>query len=129
MKNRSSDMLDEVSNTVQGLLIGPVQRIPRYLLLIKELVNCTPKDWDVCRDLADTVTMLEHFTAHMNHSKVISDSAFAVYQIQTKILGMPFSIVSPTRRFIRQFLGRFGAPPQKKITTATTTILALPRVP
>lgn len=34
----------EVATSIQSLLIVPIQRIPRYRLLLQELLNYTPND-------------------------------------------------------------------------------------
>jgi len=100
-KKQVSD--DALSNTIQGLLIAPVQRIPRYLLLLKRLIKLTPEDWECWESLQMAADTMASLADNLNLSKEKSDNAFAVYQIQMRIVAMPSPLVSPGRYLVKEF--------------------------
>jgi len=52
-----------VSAKLNSLLITPIQRIPRYLLLLRELQNYTPTEHQGYNDIKGTyvITLMEKF--------------------------------------------------------------------
>lgn len=54
---------------IESLLINPVQRIPRYLLLLKELIKVTPEDHKDSRNLKEAFSMISEICSEVNSAK------------------------------------------------------------
>jgi hypothetical protein len=54
--------------TIYSLLITPIQRVPRYLLLLKELVKNTSPDHVDYKDLTTAIQEMEGVAIHINES-------------------------------------------------------------
>lgn len=56
-------------NVIEGLLITPIQRIPRYMLLLTDLISKTPQDHPDYNDLTKSfercVSLLEYDPTHL----------------------------------------------------------------
>eukprot|EP01111_Echinosteliopsis_oligospora_P009380 TRINITY_DN2731_c1_g1_i2.p1 TRINITY_DN2731_c1_g1~~TRINITY_DN2731_c1_g1_i2.p1 ORF type:complete len:611 (-),score=114.69 TRINITY_DN2731_c1_g1_i2:15-1847(-) len=86
--------------TLSGYLIQPVQRVPRYNLLLEELIKST---WEFHRDydtLCNALREMKKIAVHINESMHKSDKASRVVQIQSD-LGGEVMLVEPHRRFVR----------------------------
>jgi len=92
----------QLDSTLQGLLIAPVQRIPRYILLIKELQKWTDDETSDHAGLERALKALLSQADHINTSKKASDDLYAVLQIQNRIVGLPCPLVMPSRSFIQE---------------------------
>ena len=56
------------SNSLDSLLIQPVQRIPRYRLLFGELLKYTPKDHPDYESTVGALRRIEEVAIHVNES-------------------------------------------------------------
>jgi hypothetical protein len=56
----------EPPNSLQALLICPVQRIPRYMLLLKELSNKTPEDHPDSQNLIKALQKIQELADSVN---------------------------------------------------------------
>ncbi|KZT21653.1 hypothetical protein NEOLEDRAFT_1139056 [Neolentinus lepideus HHB14362 ss-1] len=87
---------------LEGYLLLPVQRIPRYRLLLEELVKCTAPlneymDDPLDKALAEITTL----ATSMNEGKRESESRRKLVQWQSRIRGkFPSPLVQPHRRLI-----------------------------
>lgn len=80
----------------------PVQRIPRYILLLRELIkNSVATDPDLPL-LEDAFTALSEIAALINTNKREAESSEKVYAIQENLIGLSHPLVSPSRRFVKE---------------------------
>ena len=89
-------------NTVESLLVTPVQRIPRYPLLLRELLKCTSDaHWDKPEiELAfDNLTKL---TQEIDKKTSEQKNANTMASLQKKI-GLRYNILANSRSFISKF--------------------------
>jgi len=87
---------------LEGYLLLPVQRIPRYRLLLEELVRSTPPRIGAYDDpLGRALTEISTLAASMNEGKREAESRKKLVQWQSRIKGrFPSPLVQPHRRLI-----------------------------
>lgn len=100
---------------LSSLMIMPVQRVPRYILLLKELMKHTPDGSPDHRKLAGALDKLSKIAAEINESKSDAQSREMVVTLNSQLIGMSAPLMSePSRRFVREALFVFvedgGAP-------------------
>jgi len=87
---------------LEGYLLLPVQRIPRYRLLLEELLRGTPPSNDYTQDpLEKALAEISSLANNMNEGKRESESRRKLVQWQSRIRGrFPSPLVQPHRRLI-----------------------------
>ncbi|KAG1755090.1 uncharacterized protein EDB91DRAFT_1042494 [Suillus paluster] len=87
---------------MEGYLLLPVQRIPRYRLLLEELLRSTPPSYTFLDDSLDrALTEISSLANNMNEGKRESESRRKLVQWQSRIRGkFPSPLVQPHRRLI-----------------------------
>ncbi|TFK40977.1 hypothetical protein BDQ12DRAFT_600147 [Crucibulum laeve] len=87
---------------LEGYLLLPVQRIPRYRLLLEELLRNTPPTHEFMEDpLERALAEISLLANNMNEGKRESESRRRLVQWQTRIRGkFPSPLVQPHRRLI-----------------------------
>eukprot|EP00052_Salpingoeca_macrocollata_P024281 m.216372 g.216372 ORF g.216372 m.216372 type:complete len:813 (+) comp22215_c0_seq1:195-2633(+) len=83
-------------------LIIPVQRVPRYLLLLRELRKRTPQSHPDSADLDTAIAKVENLASQMNEAKKKVEKSLMMINIQRMIKHSPM-LVTPTREFINDF--------------------------
>jgi len=68
-------------------LVLPIQRPPRYVLLLKDLVKFTPVDHPDFEYLVKSLTTLEEVAFSINQKKAESDSQFQVKFVMSSLTG------------------------------------------
>eukprot|EP00727_Mastigamoeba_balamuthi_P013980 m51a1_g9204 putative domain containing protein (531) ;mRNA; f:850-3162 len=88
---------------LESLLIMPVQRIPRYVLLLKELIKNTEKGDPALPLLESSVEKISALASLINQRKSEAESVALVYVIQNQVTGLSEPLIdSPSRRFIKE---------------------------
>ncbi|KAF9480056.1 hypothetical protein BDN70DRAFT_857500 [Pholiota conissans] len=87
---------------LEGYLLLPVQRVPRYKLLLEELLRSTPPTYEYMDDPLDkALAEIALLANNMNEGKRESESRRKLVQWQTRIRGkFPSPLVQPHRRLI-----------------------------
>ncbi|KAF9454883.1 hypothetical protein P691DRAFT_654979 [Macrolepiota fuliginosa MF-IS2] len=87
---------------LEGYLLLPVQRIPRYRLLLEELLRNTPPVYEYMEDPLDrALAEISSLANNMNEGKRESESRHKLVQWQARIRGrFPSPLVQPHRRLI-----------------------------
>lgn len=87
---------------LEGYLLLPVQRIPRYRLLLEELLRSTPPSYDFMDDpLERALSEISSLANNMNEGKRESESRRKLVKWQARIKGkFPSPLVQPHRRLI-----------------------------
>jgi hypothetical protein len=100
-ENPTSEGLDLMS-----YLIMPVQRVPRYLLLLKELQKYTPDTHPHAPSIRNAMSKIEKTAAHINETQRQNENASALLELQNRIHGLPeeLTLFQPHRRLIRHGL-------------------------
>ncbi|KAH8988823.1 hypothetical protein EDB92DRAFT_1870144 [Lactarius akahatsu] len=86
---------------LEGYLLLPVQRIPRYRLLLEELARSTPPAEGYLDPLDQALDEISSLATNMNEGKRESESRSKLVQWQSRIRGkFPSPLVQPHRRLI-----------------------------
>lgn len=83
-----------------SLLIQPVQRMPRYGLLLKELISHSSKDHIDYANLVDAKSKVQEVCSDINKKKLEYDNKIAVQRITSEILNLPSPINASSSIFI-----------------------------
>lgn len=111
----------------------PIQRIPRYELLLKELFKvrlswdcvvdhalilwqCTPEGHPDVQLLTDALKMIKEIASYVNEDIRQSELMHKVGEIQSRLSGKFESIVQPSRLFVREgpLMERYNQKPPKQ---------------
>jgi hypothetical protein len=96
--------LPKVELELSSYLIMPIQRIPRYQLLLDGLVKATPKDHPDYTDLSSALKQIVSVADYMNERKRDVENILHMTNLQGQMLYKDdkfVPIVSPTRRYRR----------------------------
>jgi len=83
--------------TLDSFLLTPIQRVPRYELLLRDLL---PTSSD--QELPLVRKVLQQIAIRMNQSKTMSENIEKVLHIQSRIQGEFPNLAIPTRAFVRE---------------------------
>ncbi|KAJ5073386.1 faciogenital dysplasia protein [Anaeramoeba ignava] len=94
--------------SLESMLIMPVQRLPRYLLLLSELLKNTPQEHPDYSMLKASLATLEKRTNDVNSFKEKSDGLEALHRLNEAISPeslekFHFELISPSRQFAESF--------------------------
>eukprot|EP01132_Coremiostelium_polycephalum_P007427 gene7427-9129_t len=83
-------------------LIMPIQRIPRYLLLLKELLKYTPTNHQDHSMLQNAKENMKRVADHVNESKMLVDNTRKINSIQESISQLDINLNDENRKYIRE---------------------------
>jgi hypothetical protein len=95
-------LLKDPSNDLPSLLITPVQRIPRYLMLVNQLLKYT---WPSHRDYANmksAATQLGKIAEYVDQKAKDAENVQKMHHVQEILLGKYETLLDPQRRFVNQ---------------------------
>lgn len=82
--------------------IMPIQRIPRYSLLLSEVIKCTPETHPDYTDLKKALEQVNSVAHHVNTSIAQQQQRHQVYEM-AELMGLKQSeFVQPQRRFVKR---------------------------
>lgn len=89
---------------IAQLLILPIQRIPRYVLLLERLEKMIPENNAQAPLMAKALSKIRTVALLIDECRKQSDNSTALFDLQQKVHGIPdeFKILTPTHKFIRQ---------------------------
>lgn len=94
----------EVQSKLSSLLIAPIQRIPRYRLLLKQVLDYTsPVDADYLA-LKSALEMIEEAAKRINRLVEEEEHSQSMLQLQRCLVNQQPSLIKPGRRIIKQGL-------------------------
>jgi len=79
---------------INSLLIMPVQRVPRYELLLKELIRFTEESHVDYKNLVQAQEAIRQINAYINQKKKDTDSRQKLLTIQKEVKGCPTLMVA-----------------------------------
>lgn len=97
-----TERLPEVSLKLEALLIVPIQRVPRYRLLLTELLSLTPQGAPMLDELEAALQKIEAVASHINEQIRDRENVQRVINIQKALAGGRPKIVTPGRRLVRE---------------------------
>uniref|UniRef100_A0A1B6LPN2 DH domain-containing protein n=1 Tax=Graphocephala atropunctata TaxID=36148 RepID=A0A1B6LPN2_9HEMI len=102
IKNQESR--PEVANRLSALLIVPVQRLPRYRLLLSRLLSLTPIAHPHHCSLVEAVREVERATAHIDSLVVEQETQARLVTLQQCLVNLKPSIVAPDKKLLKEGL-------------------------
>ena len=87
---------------LNSLLISPVQRIPRYRLLLQELLKFTPEEHVDRNALESGLEKIREVADHVNETQRGSENMAELAEIQTSVNGLFVNLVNPSRRVLER---------------------------
>jgi hypothetical protein len=103
IKAFEDELMKTTMATLDSFLIMPVQRLPRYRLLLSDLRKYTPQSWQEHLDLETAVNEVDRVLHELN-SHIDKDGAEQIKKlllIESSIQG-EFQIMKPDRKFVRE---------------------------
>eukprot|EP01133_Synstelium_polycarpum_P010927 gene10927-12734_t len=88
--------------SIGDYLILPVQRIPRYTLLLSDLVKNTWVDHKDYKDLAESLKQMQIVAAYVNEKTREAENIQKVTEIQNNFIGKFENLAEPHRRFVHE---------------------------
>lgn len=85
---------------IAALLIMPVQRVPRYVLLVKEFIKYTPKDNSEYEGLESGFKKLTETGKYINDKRETAENAFSTWKFRHLFAGKE-NLATPSRYFVR----------------------------
>jgi len=98
-RNALSHIEQEAKTSLQSLLILPIQRIPRYKLLLETLIKNTHPNDPSYKGLTAALDLIRKVAAHINQSINARNDAKKLAEIQDLFAGS-VELVAPHRKFI-----------------------------
>lgn len=89
---------------LMSYLIMPVQRIPRYVLLLRELKKNTPTEHQHYEELQEAIEKVQRIASHINESRREMENMSALLRLRETIHGLPEHLVlfEPHRHLIKE---------------------------
>lgn len=96
------DAVKEGAAQLSSLLITPIQRIPRYKLLIQEFKKKTPEGHPDNKSLTECLGKVAKVAMSINAEVKMRQNRDQLRELEAKFVGLKDTFISPSRRFIRQ---------------------------
>lgn len=92
----------EVKHKLNALLITPIQRIPRYKLLLEDVIKNTPDSHPDKTSLKEALEQIEHVAWHINEQLREHENNMKMVDIQKSLNGGFPKIIAPGRKLLKQ---------------------------
>eukprot|EP01114_Cavostelium_apophysatum_P018021 TRINITY_DN5486_c0_g1_i1.p1 TRINITY_DN5486_c0_g1~~TRINITY_DN5486_c0_g1_i1.p1 ORF type:complete len:583 (-),score=165.26 TRINITY_DN5486_c0_g1_i1:50-1798(-) len=89
-------------NTIESFLIMPIQRIPRYVLLLEDLLKATPEDLSDRSGLEDAAAKMKSIASLVNEKKKESENFSKVVEIYNRLEPQVEDLCAPHRQFLME---------------------------
>lgn len=86
--------------SLQDLMIRPVQRLPSISLLLNDILKHTPKQSPDAKCLEDALTAIKEIMTYINEDKRKTEGQLALFDIFHEIENCPAQLVSSGRSFV-----------------------------
>ncbi len=97
-------LLKDPSNDLPSLLITPVQRIPRYLMLVTQLRKYTWPTHDDYASIMSAAEQLGKIAEYVDQKAKDAENVQKMHHVQEVLLGKYDTLLDPQRRFVNQGL-------------------------
>jgi len=91
-----------IHETLPSLLIRPIQRVPKYVLLLRDLLRNTPATHPDYKNLKDAGENMEEIARGLNERMKDAEVFMEVIRINSQVSPKCDNLVEPHRRFIRE---------------------------
>ncbi|KAN0016038.1 hypothetical protein ACTFIU_005990 [Dictyostelium citrinum] len=99
----SLDYSEKLSNlSLESFLILPIQRLPRYVMLLQDLLKYTANDHEDFNQLCEALSTIKDLTESINTKKSEEDNNTKILQVQEQIKDMPPNTMTLRKRFVTE---------------------------
>ncbi|KAK5583661.1 hypothetical protein RB653_005259 [Dictyostelium firmibasis] len=95
-----SEKLSKLS--LESFLILPIQRLPRYVMLLQDLLKYTANDHEDFNQLCEALSTIKDLTESINTKKSEEDNNTKIQQVQDQIKDMPPNTMTLRKRFVTE---------------------------
>ncbi|KAG8927378.1 hypothetical protein FRC02_008239 [Tulasnella sp. 418] len=88
--------------SLQSWFLTIVQRCPRYLLLLKDLIGCTDPESEEYQELLKVHALASKITSGLNTSLQVHSQTVTLVALQRSTPNLPFLLISPGRTLIKR---------------------------
>ncbi|KAN0029595.1 hypothetical protein ACTA71_007726 [Dictyostelium dimigraforme] len=97
------DYSEKLSNlSLESFLILPIQRLPRYVMLLQDLLKYTANDHEDFNQLCEALSTIKDLTESINTKKSEEDNNTKILQVQEQIKDMPPNTMTLRKRFVTE---------------------------
>ncbi|KAL9651458.1 hypothetical protein ABK040_001405 [Willaertia magna] len=89
------------NDTIVSFMIKPVQRIPRYELLLRESIKNTPQDHHDYQRLTSAANKINTVASKVNEKIKLQLCSERLIQLEKQIINLPFDLLKANRKFIK----------------------------
>jgi len=82
-------------------LILPVQRIPRYRMLIADILKNTPSEHVEFKDLTDSLNIITEVASFVNEGKRQNENSTVIMDLSKQVKDRYKTLVQPNRKYVR----------------------------
>ena len=90
------------SLSLTAFLMTPVQRIPRYKMLLEDLFKNTPSTHPDFEDLEKAIVLIQGIASSVNEHIRDHEMVLKMLDLQRSIQGLGENLVAPGRRFLKR---------------------------
>lgn len=94
--------MNELGRDFSSFLITPIQRYPRYILFIRELIKFTPKCHPDSAGLELAQQKIDYVTKELEEQKDKNEHIYSIVQLQSK-LDPPTTLLAPARDLLTKY--------------------------
>eukprot|EP00698_Gefionella_okellyi_P009277 TRINITY_DN2350_c0_g1_i1.p1 TRINITY_DN2350_c0_g1~~TRINITY_DN2350_c0_g1_i1.p1 ORF type:complete len:872 (+),score=211.01 TRINITY_DN2350_c0_g1_i1:120-2735(+) len=94
----------QLGQTLEAVMITPVQRIPRYRLLLTELVKATPDNHPDYAKCKQALAQVEQIAVGINENIRTGERLAKVRSLARQVVGLETSLIQRGRLFLREAL-------------------------
>ncbi|EGG18557.1 pleckstrin domain-containing protein [Cavenderia fasciculata] len=99
---------------LESLLITPVQRIPRYVLLLQDLLKHTESSHPDFTHISEGLDIIKKVAISINDTKRRADNSLKVIEVQNKLVGKFPNLVVADRRYVHEgYVSQLGHSKEK----------------
>jgi len=99
--NQSSNLADNfVQQPLEALLILPIQRLPRYELLLRDIIKHTWKEHKEYELLQQALKSVNEMTNVINESKRQAENMDTALDLQQRITNLSEDLIQPHRKYM-----------------------------
>lgn len=102
LKEKTNDRNSPARQGFDGLLIAPVQRLPRYVMLLKSYMKEIKSENIPTDTLAEAIDEIHDINIEVNKFTAEQDHYREMFDIVHEIEGCPPRLLSSSRRFIKK---------------------------
>lgn len=87
---------------LSSFIINPIQQLPRYIMLLSDLLRNTPADHPDHTNISVAAEKMKKLTEHVNEQKRESETTAAIVNVQHRLRGKAPPLLFPFRKLVKE---------------------------